>query len=92
MIKYSICLCMNLLNQYMHAFNFKMMILTREIICIIGVPQATNEHDASFHLDPGNPVFKNLGKYQCLFHNTATFIFSLSFSKRCRYKFKNLPN
>lgn len=63
------------------------MILKRKIICFIALPQATNEHEASFHLDPANSVIKNLGKYQRLFHNTATFIFPSSFSKLCRYKF-----
>lgn len=94
MTKHSIRSCMNALSQYMHAFHFKMlMTLKREIICIIALPQATNEHEASFHLNPENLVIKNLRKYQRLFHNTATFILlplpppPPSFSKLCRYKF-----
>lgn len=38
-------------------------------------PKATSEHDGSFHCDPANPVITILGKYQHLFHNTATFIY-----------------
>lgn len=58
---------MNLLSQYMHALNFKMlMTLKREIIGIIALPQATHEHEARFHLDPENLSPKEFEKMPAL--------------------------
>lgn len=42
------------------------MILKREMICFIALPQATNEREASFHLDPASPSHQEFGKIPTL--------------------------
>ena len=71
MVKQSIRLCANLLNQYIQELTDADDNNTRNNL-YHSTTQASNEHEASFHVDPANPVIKNLGKYQGLFHNAIT--------------------